>query len=500
MNFSFFALTMALATSSVAAGPVRKTFKLGSRNLRKNSPVTKALMKKARPYKASGNVSRKLQENDIDGTYSFKFSQCVDIKTYDEESFANYAEQIQAGTVLPTKSYVIFHVCQNGTCGYEAEDDLYIVDLHTYLGTVATFHAEKKGNYCEACNEFADYCNPEAEEEAADDAAAAEDAGVDEDAAEGDAANEEDAAANEGEDREAEDGEAEGEQENEARKLKTQRRMKEAIDCDQCQAYECYTEDDGGNDLDEQAAEWIKKVSECQQAEVQVNGVDVFYGAMCDDYGDGVELAVFLDDECSLYTSQIAFNNVYMKEEGNDAYNYLTYAENYIKSAFSDVMSCNTPQYYADNGEDDAQEEEQYELNDYCEQILKDDAFDYTQCAADEDAQQLVTEDGYSYDIAYDRDLDIEEVCSVIKRMENAGEYYNAYDASGSGTWYKRDKTGKIIVEAKGQEAGMSGGAIFGIIALIAAVVGGAAFFVMKKKEKKGDIAESAEYQGGALS
>lgn len=276
-----------------------------------------------------------------------------------------------------------------------------------------------------------------------------------------------------------------------------------AIDCDQCLANECYAEDDqeDGEDLDEQAAEWIKKVSECEQAEIQVNGMNVFYGAMCDEYGDGVELAVFLDEKCSLYTSEVAFNNVFIKEEGNDAYSYLTYAENYIKTAFSDVMSCDQPQYYADNGEEqEADEEENYEMNEYCKDILNDDALSYSQCQAEEDAEQLVTEDGYAYDLAYGDDLNIEEVCAVVKRMENSGEYFNAYDSSTSGTWYKRDKKGKIIVESKGQSSGLSGGAIFGIIAAIAAVVGGAAFVMMKKKEKKGDIAESAEYQGGALS
>jgi hypothetical protein len=279
------------------------------------------------------------------------------------------------------------------------------------------------------------------------------------------------------------------------------RTSKVAINCDQCQAYGCYEEDQDGDDLDELAAEWIQKVSECEKAEVQVNGVDVYYGAMCDDYGDGVELAVFLDDKCSLYTSQIAFNTVYMKEEGNDAYNYLTYAENYIKSAFSDVMSCDNVEYYDANEEqEDAAENQNNEMNDYCKEILRDGALSYSQCEADEDAQQLVTESGYAYDLAYGDDINLEEVCAVVKRMENAGEYFNAYDSSTSGTWYKRDKKGQIIVESNSQESGLSGGAIFGIIAAVAAVVGGAAFVMMKKKEKKGDIAESAEYQGGALS
>lgn len=278
------------------------------------------------------------------------------------------------------------------------------------------------------------------------------------------------------------------------------RTYKVAIDCDSCQANNCYAEEEegeGNQDLDEQAAEWIQQVSECVQAEVQYNGENVYYGAMCDEYGDGVELAVFLDEQCSLYTSEVAFNSVYMKEEGNDAYNYLTYAENYIKSAFSDVMSCDNPEYFnAEEEQEDAEGDEE-EMNEYCKEIFNQDALSYSTCEENEDAEELITDEGYAYDLAIDENLNIEEVCAVVKRMENAGEYFNAYDSSTSGTWYMRDKNGQITVEKA--NAGLSGGAIFGIIAAIAAVVSGTAF-VMMKKDKKSDIAESAEYQGGALS
>jgi len=281
----------------------------------------------------------------------------------------------------------------------------------------------------------------------------------------------------------------------------TQRRTtKVAIDCDQCQSNSCYVQNnDDSQDLDEQAAEWIQQVSECQKADIQINGTDVYYGAMCDQYGDGVELAVFLDDKCSLYTSQVGFKNVYTKEEGSGSSSYLNYAEKYIKTAFSDVMSCDNVEYYAASDDDQgANGDDNNEMNDYCKGILDEDALSYSNCDADEDGEQ-VTDEGYSYDLAYgEDDLDIEEVCAVVKRMENAGEYFNAYDSSTSGTWYKRDKKGKIIVESQNQ--GLSGGAIFGVIVAVAAAVGGAAFVMMKKKKKKGDIAESAEYQGGSLS
>ena len=153
----------ALIATMASAAPQRNV-KL-SRNLRESSPVTKALLTRARPY------SRELEGEDevqFDGSYNLKFSQCVDIKIYDEDNHAAYVDSIAAGTVVPTKSYVIFHVCTDATCDYEGTDDLYIVDLATYLGTVATYHAEKTQKFCEACGEFEDICNPEDDEDAAD--------------------------------------------------------------------------------------------------------------------------------------------------------------------------------------------------------------------------------------------------------------------------------------------------------------------------------------------
>jgi hypothetical protein len=66
MNFSLAALALAIIPAASA-----KNIKL-SRNLRKSSPVARALLSNgARPYNPSG---RKLQENALDGSYSLKVS------------------------------------------------------------------------------------------------------------------------------------------------------------------------------------------------------------------------------------------------------------------------------------------------------------------------------------------------------------------------------------------------------------------------------------------
>lgn len=201
MNFSLTALTATLA--GLASASPAANIKLS--NLRPNPALSRALLSKATPYK---NPARKL-EDAIDGSYSLKFSQCVDIKTYDEGN-EDYADSIASGVVVPTKSYVIFHVCTDATCGYEGDDDLYIVDLATYLSTVATYHAEKRGKFCEACGQFEDVCNVQEEDDAVEEDEEEAADGEGEEAAEGE---QEDAAEGEEEDREEEDREEEDREE-----------------------------------------------------------------------------------------------------------------------------------------------------------------------------------------------------------------------------------------------------------------------------------------------
>ena len=173
VKFSLLALASALATTANAAGVRRKnTIKLGNGNnraLRRGDPSTEALLKKARPYKQQGASAarRHLDENEVafDGSYSLKFSQCVDVKTANEDLFdEDIVQYAQEGQVVSSSSYVLFHVCQGETCDYDAENDIYMVDLATYLTNIAMYHSNKRADYCEACNEFEETCNPEQEE------------------------------------------------------------------------------------------------------------------------------------------------------------------------------------------------------------------------------------------------------------------------------------------------------------------------------------------------
>ena len=217
----FSVVILASAVAAARGGNVRKTMNLNNLKFRRGDPGTEALLKKARPYFAR----RRLQEEvAFDGSYNLKFSRCVDVKTYDELLFEgeDIIEDVKAGDVVAVKSFVLFHVCQSATCDYDAEDDLYMIDLPTYLKGIAQYHANKRNDYCTECDMFADTCNPaseeEEEEEVADEDGEEEAADAQKQAAEGEqqgqAQQDDVEQANEqGQDGQAEDGQQEAQAE-----------------------------------------------------------------------------------------------------------------------------------------------------------------------------------------------------------------------------------------------------------------------------------------------
>ena len=97
------------------------------------------------------------------------------------------------------------------------------------------------------------------------------------------------------------------------RKLITRKLAKEQINCSQCNSYECFVDeadmDDGyenKDELDEEISEWIAELAACKESGVQKNDAELYLGAMCSPYGDSVELAVFLNEECTIYSSIIS--------------------------------------------------------------------------------------------------------------------------------------------------------------------------------------------------
>ena len=176
------------------------------------------------------------------------------------------------------------------------------------------------------------------------------------------------------------------------------------------------------------------------------------------------------------------------------------YAENFIKSAFSEVTPCLQKEYSDPDEEeednDDEDEEQQYEVNDYCAGIMEENVVSFNNCQAeeqdeDEDGDDAVNYDWFTYDMK-EAD-DVNEVCAVLNAMDSA-EYSHVYDVEASGTWYNRNKKGTIV--SFNQTEGLSGGAIAGIVVVVLGVIGAAGFFFAKAQKK----AVETDYQGGEMS
>ena len=93
----------------------------------------------------------------------------------------------------------------------------------------------------------------------------------------------------------------------------------EYIDCNLCSSYECFVDEDDMDDgqqnkaeLDEAVSEWIQGLAECQETGQQWNDLDLYTGVMCSPYGDGVELAVFANEDCTWYTNQAVRPSVFI--------------------------------------------------------------------------------------------------------------------------------------------------------------------------------------------
>ncbi|KAL3826749.1 hypothetical protein ACHAXA_009358 [Cyclostephanos tholiformis] len=381
---------------------------------------------------------------EFDGSYNLQFSHCVDVKIKNDDLFGDdVLEYTKAGQIVSARSYVLFRICRDGNCGGggsgsgggqeedddDNDDDLYLLDLSTYVRNVASYHASARGAYCNACDDYYyDFC---------------ENAGADDD----DIPSNDDAAAvyyNDGGDDNARRLLAE----RIARRRSSSRRTATSyISCSQCEAYGCRGDDGDYNaaaaaNTDEAVIEIINDVSDCLKTGINWNGNELYVGFMCSSDGDGVELAVYLDDQCIMYTNQKSFADIpsYYIYSSEDIF---TMAETHIKSAFTETTSCTDEEFGDPNNEgDESDDAVSKEVNGYCASIFQSDLVAFNSCDEDpgnddeNNSNQNAMDDifsFYDYDMDHDDNGDVNEVCTVLKRMGGTYSYY--YDSEKSGSW-----------------------------------------------------------------
>jgi len=148
----FFAATLFafLVAACDAAAPIRR--RLDKRKIMENA------------VRVNSKGERHLNQNfELSSGYSIQFNQCVSLKTEpynDEVMFAeDLIEYTSTGKIVAQQSYILFNVCETKFCDYYSDDDnLFMIDIDTYMASITDVYLDRQENYCYACQQSRGFC------------------------------------------------------------------------------------------------------------------------------------------------------------------------------------------------------------------------------------------------------------------------------------------------------------------------------------------------------
>ena len=257
--------------------------------------------------------------------YSLKYIRCQGIETFSDQM----AEDEESDSVLLTKRFVVFRLCNSQYCsndnsfGCNYDYGEYIMELADYLDVMKEYIEERNEAYCDFCKECMEMENGDRRrlEDAGADDAAGNDAGDD-------AANNE---ADDGIDEEEQEEENEDEEEDE----------NEADDVVQgddanvehaCEYYDvCYNYEDTCEAEQDDGFIEYSDFFECQMYEGR-NGDAMYIAPHCGSDGHTIMLGLYYDEYCSQYAGY--------DQDIND-YTGLNFAEDGLEAYYTtDCISC----------------------------------------------------------------------------------------------------------------------------------------------------------------
>ena len=144
------AISAFLVTASDVGKPIR-------RRLDKRKIMEKAIRVNS---KGERHLS---QDFELTAGYSIQFNHCVSLKTEPANDDIMFAEDLieytAKGTIVSEKSYILFNVCETKFCDYYSDDDnLFMVDVETYMASVTDIYEERQQSYCTACQTSRSFC------------------------------------------------------------------------------------------------------------------------------------------------------------------------------------------------------------------------------------------------------------------------------------------------------------------------------------------------------
>ena len=103
------------------------------------------------------------QDFELTAGYSIQFNHCVSLKTEPANDDIMFAEDLieytAKGKIVSQKSYILFNVCETKFCDYYSDDDnLFMVDVETYMASVTDIYEERQQSYCTACQTSRSFC------------------------------------------------------------------------------------------------------------------------------------------------------------------------------------------------------------------------------------------------------------------------------------------------------------------------------------------------------
>ncbi len=521
------ALVAAMAVGSEAAKPKVSRRELNQR-MKNGQFDKKTLLAGAKPHNDAAKKRRLGNyEYYFTGDHSIQFKSCFSLTTsyadmFEGDEGSTAMNLFSQGQLLAIESYAIFTLYY-ATAGTAEE---YVVSLDTYLQSLVNYLPDQVEEYCEACKENYDTCYNQMYGQYGNNANANANYNYNDNNYNGNNVN--NVNYNYG-----------------GRKLLEVERVLQdganqvvrQLDCGLCQEYGCvdFSSDDGKEGEDNNgfasASEWLEEISQCKETGVsyqggysngggyyynqqngEEEGQELFAGMICNGDGSGVEIGLFLDEECKLYLPNESFKN-YMSYYDQT---YLEMTKEVIEFTFSDaVFSCKEQEivYTTQNvGEyangyyqnyDWNQNADADDIAEWCEGILMADEglvdmrtcgngnnngyyyskYNYQGYDDDEVTSQMATYEWYRFEISEDDAEDMATVCGVVRR-DDMHTFYNTNN--GNLYSYGKSSADSDFLEST-IKSGPSAGAVFGYIVLIGLAAGAGVAVYMKVQADSAD-------------
>ena len=233
------------------------------------------------------------------------------------------------------------------------------------------------------------------------------------------------------------------------------------VNCDDCKKHGCY--DDGyGTNQDDKVAAWAYKYTGCVALKEKLLGRSLYASFMCNAHGNGVDIAVFLDSACTIYTNLKSAMKILQRNSNLEIINRTAPAVVY---PFNKIVDCGIPVYYPPWGTKYEAVGDSGGVNDMCTELFTD-GYSYSLDTCDGSSTRRILTSGnstsgnstsdestedekegliksqedyefYKYILSSEDSSDDQAVCHLIQDLD--GRYCEAinYKVKSSGKYFR---------------------------------------------------------------